>query len=446
MKLRIFSTLLATGVPASLAQSNGGANSSYSRFGLGLPADPSQGFNRSMGGVAQGLRANSRINKQNPASYSAMDSLTFLFDVGMGLQQTRMRQDGALLKANNTTFDYVSAAFRLRRHLGVSVGFMPYTNIGYNFSRQEDVATDTYTQQRITQKLDYSGSGGLREVYVGAGWQPFKGFSLGFNVGYLWGDLDHAVTQSFAENGSASTDYSSLYTFYGADISTWKGDVGVQYQHLLNSTNLLTVGVTVGIGHKMGGDAGMLRYALNGDTLTRQARNAYELPVTYSTGVAWEHAQRLTLAADFTYEKWGRCTTPQLFSEGGVLRYESARGDYTDRWRLNAGVEYVPGRFDLAYRRRINYRAGFYYASPNLRINGYDGPKEFGIMAGIGLPIANSYTRLSVLSVYAPPYVNIGVQWTHRDAAATGFIREDVLRINIGVTFNERWFMKWKFR
>ena len=63
--LAICCALLPTG---TRAQSNGGVNSSYSRFGLGLPADQSQGSNRSMGGVAQGLRASYRINMLNPSS------------------------------------------------------------------------------------------------------------------------------------------------------------------------------------------------------------------------------------------------------------------------------------------------------------------------------------------------------------------------------------------
>ena len=67
-------------------------------------------------------------------------------------------------------------------------------------------------------------------------------------------------------------------------------------------------------------------------------------------------------------------------------------------------------------------------------INGADGPKEFSISAGFGLPIANSYNNRSIL--------NISGQWVH--SSATGMITENTFRINIGLTFNERWFMKWK--
>lgn len=429
------------------AQSNGGVSSSYSRFGLGLPADQSQGFNRSMGGVAQGLRASYRINMLNPASYSACDSLTFLFDVGMSLQQTHIKQNGATKNLNNTAFDYVNAAFQLMPHLGMSVGFVPYTNIGYDFTRTGEVTQDPYTLQSVTQTLTYSGSGGLHQAYVGVGWQPLRGFSIGANVGYIWGNIDNTMSQMFYENGTAnSSNYSYLYSSYTSAVKTWKGDIGVQYQRVLNPQNRLTVGATVGIGHTIGSEATILRTTQAGDTIRRSTKDAYKIPMTYSLGAAWEHKERLLVAADATLEQWGECTTPQLQGTGSNIQYVPAKGELKNRFRINAGVEYVPGRYDRPYLRRINYRFGAFYSTPYMKVNGQDGPKEFGLTAGVGLPLSNRNTRATVLNIYTPSYLNIGLQWTRRDANPSTLIREDVLAIKVGITFNESWFMKWKFR
>jgi hypothetical protein len=38
--------------------------------------------------------------------------------------------------------------------------------------------------------------------------------------------------------------------------------------------------------------------------------------------------------------------------------------------------------------------------------------------------------------------VNISGQWIR--SAASGYITENAFRINVGITFNERWFAKWK--
>ncbi|HNV52383.1 MAG TPA: hypothetical protein PKM28_05805, partial [Tenuifilaceae bacterium] len=57
--------------------------SPYSRFGIGIM--PNRGFtqNLGMGGVSQAIRNPYGINYLNPASYSAQDSMSFIFDFGV---------------------------------------------------------------------------------------------------------------------------------------------------------------------------------------------------------------------------------------------------------------------------------------------------------------------------------------------------------------------------
>lgn len=323
MKLKYTFILLFLIAPWTLgktvAQSNG-SNSSYSRFGLGLLSDQANSYNRSMGGVGQALRSNSRINFLNPASYSAVDSLTFLFDVGMSLQRTRMVQDNAHVGVSNTSFDFVTAAFRMRRHLGMTLGFKPYTRIGYSFSHEENVGLDYSTGEQITSPSEYDGEGGLHEAFIGVGWEPFKGFSFGANVGVLWGNIKHSILTAYSQNSVLSTTDGNITTLYDASIVTWRGDVGVQYQTVLNSMNRLTFGATVGIGHKINNDASYISStnASTADTLV--AAKGFQLPMTYSFGLAWEHAERLLLAADVHYEQWGKCTTPEFTSTPGRMR------------------------------------------------------------------------------------------------------------------------------
>ena len=63
-----------------------GTNSPYTRYGYGDLSNRSFGAGRSMGGVGIGLRSSKQINPMNPASYSSMDSMTFLFDFGASAQ------------------------------------------------------------------------------------------------------------------------------------------------------------------------------------------------------------------------------------------------------------------------------------------------------------------------------------------------------------------------
>ena len=79
MKRALLSVALFVWATISImAQS--GTNSPYSQFGLGLLADQSSGFSRGMNGLGIGFREHNQVNYLNPASYSAIDSLSFIFD------------------------------------------------------------------------------------------------------------------------------------------------------------------------------------------------------------------------------------------------------------------------------------------------------------------------------------------------------------------------------
>ena len=161
----------------TLAQS--GTNSPYSQLGLGQLSEQASGFNRGMNGLAYGFHEHNQINHINPASYSQLDSLTFIFDMGMSGQKTNFKEGGRKINDNNADFEYAVAGFRAFKHLGVSFGILPYTNVGYNYSVSQNLdATGS-----LSALNTYSGTGGLHLVYLGAGWEPGKGFSIGACVG-----------------------------------------------------------------------------------------------------------------------------------------------------------------------------------------------------------------------------------------------------------------------
>ena len=121
--------LLAT--PA-LAQS--GTNSPYSMYGIGVLSDQGNSFNRGMNGVGLGLRPHNQINYLNPASYSAVDSLSFIFDAGLSLQMTNFKEGKVSKNAKNASFEYVVGGFRVAPNFGLAFGLLPVSNIGYQFT------------------------------------------------------------------------------------------------------------------------------------------------------------------------------------------------------------------------------------------------------------------------------------------------------------------------
>ena len=132
MKKLFLAALMMSLALAVNAQS--GMNSPYSQWGLGLLSDQTSGFNAGMNGVGLGFHEHNQVNYINPASYSSVDSLTFLFDAGISGQISNFNENGVKKNAKNANLDYVVAAFRAFRHMGVSFGILPFSNVGYNYS------------------------------------------------------------------------------------------------------------------------------------------------------------------------------------------------------------------------------------------------------------------------------------------------------------------------
>lgn len=434
--------LVCTMCTNAWAQSNG-SSSSYSRFGLGTLENQAQGFNKSMGGVGLGFRAGDRINTLNPASYSAIDSTTILLDAGMTAGFGNMKQNGSSVNVYQCKLDYVNIGLRLYRNLGLSVGFMPYTTIGYDFTTSGKVANDPNTLQTITSITNYSGEGGLHQVYLGLGYKVFKELSVGANASLIWGDYQHTVVQTYYTGSSTSTIYSGLNSIEGAEIRTWKLDLGLQYPFRLTKNDVLTVGATASIGHKIKSDASIIRFTIEqvDDLKEDSVHNAFDLPYTYGIGATWKHKDKLVVGVDFKQEMWGNCRSPQMISVGGVPQFVSQTDTYKNRFIIAAGAQYTPDIYGNRYWKRIQYRMGANYSSPYLKVNGVNGPKEYSLTAGFGLPIPFSKRSFGNKTM-----LNVGFEWLKRTPSVSNQITENYFMIKLGITFNEPWFMKYKIR
>jgi hypothetical protein len=417
------SFVLATLTTSAFAQST--TNSPYSQFGLGDLTDQSVSFNKGMNGVGLGMHRGNEVNPMNPASYSSVDSLTFLFDAGMSGQITNYSENGKKFSAKSGGFDYVSALFRAFKNVGVSFGVLPYSNIGYDYL-QTGVLDDRDETEVASQ---YSGEGGLHQMYIGAGIRPIKPLSVGFNLSYLWGDYSRSMATV------ESSNLSVLAKEYRADISSYKLDFGVQFDLPLNKKDYLTLAAVWSPGHSLKSDpecliANVKTSISKADTTTYVISDGLKIPTTFGFGVAYHHAQNLRVGADLHIQKWGSVDFPSYTASVYALK----SGLLKDSYRLNLGGEWTPNPMARSVFKRIQYRAGVGMVTPYYYINGKEGPKEFSASLGFGIPIANGYNNRSVL--------HISGQFVRR--SADNLIKENMFRLNIGFTFNEKWFAKWK--
>ena len=167
-------------------------SSPYSRFGYGLLRDNATSAQRQMGGIGYAMTSGRQINAMNPASYSRIDSLTFLFDMGVDASFINSKEEGSSLSQKGGGLDYVTMQFPLSKRIGASVGLLPYSSVGYAFGSEIKNGTNSH-----------QGSGGLNQLYVGLSGNIFKGFSAGFNFSYLFGNNINDI-YAYTATGSTS--------------------------------------------------------------------------------------------------------------------------------------------------------------------------------------------------------------------------------------------------
>lgn len=393
------------------AKADNGINSPYSRYGLGILANQSLGINRQMGGLGYGLRSDSYINITNPASFSQADTLTMLFEAGFSLQDVLFKENGKGTNALNASFDYVAMQFRLCKGLGMSIGFLPYSNVGYSFSSVSHPGTTEVSTST------YAGTGGVYQPYVGIGWQPVKGLSIGATAAYLYGDLSHEISYDFS---NSSVDN---YKTYSAKLKSYKVDFGLQYYATIAKKHDIVIGATYSLGHDINADATITKSEGNVITTTPLI-SGFTLPHSYGGGFTYCYDRQWKFGIDYTMQQW---STSTFFGDDdkGV-----------DRSIISAGLEYAPNEPSNKFHKMISYRGGIRFAQPYTMASG----NEYGISAGLSLPIMNRNNK------YNSALVHISGEYVYMSPKSAGFITENYFRLNIGITFNEAWFTKMKVR
>ncbi|MCS2953602.1 outer membrane protein transport protein [Bacteroides thetaiotaomicron] len=418
-KHTIWALLLMMVTGTAIAQNN--TNSPYTRYGYGDLSDQSFGNSKAMGGIAFGLRDGAQINPTNPASYTAIDSLTFLFEGGVSLQNMNISGGGLKLNAKNASFDYLAMQFRLAPWMAMSVGLLPYSNVGYTVSDSQTTDND------LTYSRSFTGDGGLHQLYVGAGVKVLKNLSVGVNASYFWGDLTRTRSVIFPQMSSST--YYSYNRQMAVSISDYKLDFGVQYTQELNKKHSFTVGAIYSPKHKLNNDYNSTIQV--GSSTTEKMDATLELPNTFGVGFTYNYDKRLTLGMDYSLQQWSKTEFGIATTDINVRQDFEETYAYCDRTKISVGAEYIPNLIGRSYFAHIKYRLGAYYTTPYYKIDGKKASREYGVTAGFGLPVPRSRSILSISG-----------QFVRVKGLETNMVNENIFRVSIGLTFNERWFFK----
>jgi hypothetical protein len=388
-------------------------NSPYSRYGMGSLETQVFGRSRAMGGIGYGIRDNRLINPLNPASYSAVDTLNFVFDFGVSSSCSIFKEKNHMQVNPNGKFDYLAMKIPLKKYWGATLGIMPFSSVGYSY--YEDV-----TLQKGNNYYDYTntyvGTGGLNTLFLGTGISLNKNLSLGVNFKYVFGTLSYTKSV-ICDNSEINSNYFYSSMYLGAPSL----DLGFQYKTIFGKKSSAIIGGTF-----TRTTAFQLKREYNTtiipavDTVTVIKKYAFDLPNTIGIGVSYTYDDRLTIGFDYQNQGWSNAA------------FYGVKDSLANNNRYALGVEYLPALFAKSYINAIKYRFGIQYTDTYYKFS--DGTiKNAGISFGLGLPLRGQKTSMNFTFEAGKLFVPTSCS-----------ISENYYKVSLDFTFNELWFKKFK--
>jgi|WetSurMetagenome_2_1015567.scaffolds.fasta_scaffold53843_2 hypothetical protein len=406
-------------------------NSPYSRFNLGTLNRLGSFRSLAMGGTGIAMRDNNSMYFTNPASYTSIDTISFIFDFGADMSAYYLNDGTNTFNSLDINFDHLIIGMPLWKKFGLVAGLVPVTN-GYYYMSETIGSSDTANYDPISGEAStvHKGTGGLGKFFVGSGFKITKNLSVGANMNILLGELNRLNQYEFS-------DYTSTFNQRGTEKLRIHGislDFGIQYAANLKNDYFLIAGFSMNRERKYRSTVERLNerfsvYSMapySPDTLSyykNSSKDSTIFPASYKFGLTFGKKDKFAAEFDYSYTPWSH----------GMIH-----GDNTylaDVQALSFGLEYIPERFsNTSFLKRVEYRLGAHYADNYLILKGVQ-LKEYGASLGLGIRLRSTRSKANFYFDYTRKMGDI-------DA---GLHNEGIYSFGISLNLYDNWFMKKKY-
>ena len=431
-------------------------NSPYSRYGMGDIVPSQNMVSRSMGGITAGFIdsvgfipynvlngklyfPSSSINLSNPASLGSLN--TTIFDVGGEIDVRTLKNNNSPQKytATNTLISYLQLGFPVTpkkmlakgNFVNIAFGLRPVTRINYKILADKNLpGIDSVTTL-------YEGTGGISQANFSTGVQ-IKNFSFGASTGYAFGNRQNSTKLSFKND---TVRYMQSNTQADSRFGGFFLTLGLQYGFRLKNSNVLRFGVTSNLQQNLKAKRDNINetfvYDNNGstvsiDTITKSINEngKITLPASYTAGFTYT-TKHWIVGADIDYAQWSK------------YRYFGAKDAVQNNTTIHIGAQYFPAdpnTVSSKYWRFVKYRAGIYFGNDYVQLNNAN-RSDYGLTIGASLPLT-SFQRMRVGEFVT---LNTGLEFSQHGNKQSQSLRENIIRVNLGISMSATWFQKSKY-
>jgi len=416
LRIKYFFYLSLIILPTSLTAQDLGS-SPYSRFGVGDLINPGFAHQAGMSYVGTSYLKPNYINNTNPALLG--QTLFTILEAGVIGQVKQIQSNTNSQQDFGVSINYVGIAFPiLPQRWGMSLGLQPFSSVQYNNFVRRPVENSIFTAD-----YNYQGSGGINQVYWSNGFRFLDHLYLGFKASYIFGSTieESSVILNTGEELSNNT----LYQRDSYQGLAWQ--FGGAYRYPISESTFLNIGAT----YTLEQDINLKNLTtlqirnlsgtpLLGDTFQNNDRSIIALPAKIQAGISLNKTYKWMFAAEVSLQNW---ESYQENNNTDTLRQSVS---------IAVGGEFTPDYQSSNFLQRSTYRAGFRYTQLPIFVNGTQ-LTDMSLSTGIAFPFNRGYSEL-----------NLAFTLGRRGTLDNNLLRENYLRFFLGITINDRWFVKRK--
>ena len=396
--------------------------STYAIYGIGELNNNTLPHNQAMGGLGTGMPHRFNINLQNSAWLT--NNQFSSFNIGLqGENRTFKSESERGSKKTGSIKNMVFFVPLLKGKWGSAISLLPFSSSNYQLAGSAEIFNTTPTE---TTDNTFIGRGGLSQFAWSNGFRIFKSTSIGFNLVYVFGAIDRKI-QSFLATDSSKIGY---YTQLSHN-ETYKSvlfSICMAHKITFNETNEMNFGLTYQHSGQLKGSKNsfLSRYLENNFTqvgspisISSDESISFNLPKKLCFGISYGLIDKYRIGLDINLANW----TSNKFNNTSIQN--------TQEFIL--GGEITPDSRNItSYLMRVTYRFGLNYCKlPYLVQN--NSINEFGINFGASFPVAGLST------------LDLAMKFGERGTIENGLINESFTQIILGLTINEKWFIKRKY-
>ena len=404
-----------------------GTASPYSYFGTGDQKFKGTNEIKTMGSLAV-YQDSIHLNTLNPASYASLQKTS----LSLGFTRTagQLKTSNVTEKSTRSSFDYFALAFPVSNKIGVSLGIMPSTFVGYNIANLNKVGDQTISNE-------YQGEGGINRTYIGLGYKINSNFNIGAEIAYNFGDTKNKNTKFIADDGNGFLIDRGSQEIINNDYRGITINTAVSYSKLFKNNMKFDVAVTYSpettLKNKVTGTLSTVSYnsvgsltVIDQTELTSSKRDIIS-PQKYSFGVGYGKKHKWYLGAEYT-----GIQNSKLNESYGKIQ----NATFEDSHRFGLGGFYTPKYNSFnSYFDRLTYRFGLKYENTGLVVN-TESINDSSISLGFGFPVGLNRDSSNI---------NLGLEYGKKGTKNNGLIQENYFNISIGFSLNDKWFQKRKY-